>query len=97
MVKAQVSAAKLKTPIDVSPLQSDSEAETLAVQVVLEKLYASRRPCFLVDGAVQRRRVSQTSSGVWSGMLTSKLQVSKQVNALVAKAGLPVYVAPMVP
>lgn len=58
MVDQAVDASLLDIPIDTRPRASNSEAEELALQVVLEKIYKARRPVFLVDGAAQRRRVS---------------------------------------
>lgn len=58
MVDQAVDASLLEIPIDTRPRASNSEAEELALQVVLEKIYKARRPVFLVDGAAQRRRVS---------------------------------------
>ncbi|KAF7196825.1 Pyruvate decarboxylase [Pseudocercospora fuligena] len=57
MVHEKVDATLLNTAIDVSPHPSSKEAEDLALQIVLEKLYAARKPVFLVDGAAQRRRI----------------------------------------
>lgn len=57
MVDQAVDASLLDIPIDTRPRASNSEAEELALQVVLEKIYKARRPVFLVDGAAQRRRV----------------------------------------
>lgn len=58
MVDQAVDASLLDIPIDTRPRASNSEAEELALQVVLEKIYKARRPVFLIDGAAQRRRVS---------------------------------------
>lgn len=58
MVEERVDAKLLETPIDVSYHPSNPGAEDLAMQIVLEKIYAAKRPVFLVDGAAQRRRVS---------------------------------------
>lgn len=58
MVDQAVDASLLDIPIDTRPRASNPEAEELALQVVLEKIYKARRPVFLVDGAAQRRRVS---------------------------------------
>lgn len=57
MVDQAVDASLLDIPIDTRPRASNSEAEELALQVVLEKIYKARRPVFLIDGAAQRRRV----------------------------------------
>lgn len=61
MVDKPVDASLLDTPIDTKPHSSNKGAENIALQVVLDKIYAAKRPVFLVDGAAQRRRVSQVS------------------------------------
>ena len=77
MVSERVNAKLLEDPIDISPHPSNLEAEKLALQIVLDKLYSATRPAFLIDGAAQRRRILPA------------------VHALIRKARLPVYVAPM--
>lgn len=110
MVDQAVDASLLDIPIDTRPRASNSEAEELALQVVLEKIYKARRPVFLVDGAAQRRRVSVFLSFFPSPFLFSLdmraslfltdifflfSQILPAVNALIRKAPLPVFVAPM--
>lgn len=58
MVEQPVPARLLETPIDVTSRPSDKEAEDFAVQIILDRLYEAKRPVFLIDGAVQRRHVS---------------------------------------
>lgn len=57
MVEQKVDANLLDVPIDVSMQRGDPDAESMAVGIILEKLYAARRPVFLVDGAAHRRRL----------------------------------------
>ncbi|KAK3656794.1 hypothetical protein LTR56_002775 [Elasticomyces elasticus] len=57
MVTQTVDATLLDTPIDVSMQRGDPDAESMVLGIILEKLYAARRPVFLVDGAAQRRRL----------------------------------------
>lgn len=57
MVEQSVPAHLLDTPIDVTSHASDKDAENFATQVVLDRLYEAKHPVFLIDGAVQRRRV----------------------------------------
>lgn len=60
MVEQPVPARLLDTLIDVSSRRSNKDAEDFATQVILDRLYKAKRPIFLIDGAVQRRRVCQT-------------------------------------
>lgn len=57
MVEQPVPARLLETPIDVSSHASDKDAEDFATRIVLDRLYEAKHPVFLIDGAVQRRRV----------------------------------------
>nr|POE79583.1 pyruvate decarboxylase [Quercus suber] len=65
MVEQPVPARLLDTPIDVEICASDKDAEDLAVQLILERLYEAKYP------------------------------IRSQVEALVKKSGIPVFVAPM--
>lgn len=53
-----VDASLLERPIDTTYPQNVPEAETAAVQMIIERLYAAKRPCVLVDGCVMRRRLT---------------------------------------
>ncbi|KAI5358021.1 Putative thiamine pyrophosphate enzyme TPP-binding, thiamine pyrophosphate enzyme, central [Septoria linicola] len=77
MVDKPVDTSLLDVPIDTNPHPSNEGAEDIALQVVLDKIYAAERPVFLVDGAAQRRRILPA------------------VHALIRRARLPVFVAPM--
>ncbi|KAF2859294.1 pyruvate decarboxylase [Piedraia hortae CBS 480.64] len=55
MVTQLVDGSLLEKPIDLSPDSSDEDAEQMALSIVLEKLYAAKRPTLLVDGAAPRR------------------------------------------
>lgn len=57
MVTQPVDAELLQTPIDVNYHKSEPEAETMALEIILNRLYKANRPVLLIDGAVERRRV----------------------------------------
>lgn len=77
MVEQPVPARLLDTPIDVTSHASDKEAEDFATQVVLDRLYEAKRPVFLIDGAVQRRRVRPSDRQRWWQTLTGSRSVLK--------------------
>jgi pyruvate decarboxylase len=53
MVTAQVSAALLNTPIDVTP-STDEGFEDTEVETILDKIYTSKQPFIIVDGFASR-------------------------------------------
>lgn len=59
MVKAQVDAAPLKTPIDLSIPDNDEGFEDTEVELILNKMYASKQPFIVVDGCTSRYGVSE--------------------------------------
>src|SRR5947208_11057666 len=46
---AEVSAARLQTPVDVTPL-IDSQVQESAIQAIQETLFAAKKPIMFVDG-----------------------------------------------
>ncbi|EHY53414.1 hypothetical protein HRR83_003622 [Exophiala dermatitidis] len=60
MVKARVSAARLSTPIDISVISAnnDAEAETKTADRILERIYGSKQPFIIVDGFTSRYGIS---------------------------------------
>lgn len=79
MVAESIGAEPLKTPIDVSPHPSNTEAEKLALQIVLDKLYAAKRPAFLIDGALESSDLIITIGTIQSDLNTTGFtyQISK--------------------
>ena len=58
MVKVQVPASPLDTPIDLSIPMNDEGFEDTEVDVILNKMYASKQPFIVVDGCTSRYGVS---------------------------------------
>ena len=59
MVKAQVSAAALEIPLDLSIPLNDEGFEDTEVDLILGKMYASKQPFIVVDGCTSRYGVSE--------------------------------------
>ena len=59
MVKAQVLEADLETPIDLSMPLNDEGFEDTEVELILQKMYASKQPFIVVDGCTSRYGVSE--------------------------------------
>lgn len=57
MVTKTVDAGRLETPIDLS-IAVDDQASLAAAEMILTKLYESKRPVVLVDGCVSRHRLT---------------------------------------
>ncbi|KAK5109000.1 hypothetical protein LTR62_007634 [Meristemomyces frigidus] len=57
IVTETIDASRLDTPIELRKQTSDKEAEDMVLDILLDRLYASKKPVFLVDGAAQRRKV----------------------------------------
>ncbi|KAF4944284.1 hypothetical protein FSARC_14717 [Fusarium sarcochroum] len=57
MVTQPADASLLQTPINCNYHKSEPEAETMALDIILDRLYKAIRPVLLVDGAVERRRL----------------------------------------
>jgi pyruvate decarboxylase len=62
MVRAKVSAAALETPIDLSIPLNDEGFEDTEVDLILNKMYASRQPFIVVDGCTSRYGVSEEAN-----------------------------------
>ncbi|ETI20276.1 hypothetical protein G647_08310 [Cladophialophora carrionii CBS 160.54] len=62
MVRAKVSAAPLKTPIDLSIPLNDEGFEDTEVDLILNKMYASRQPFIVVDGCTSRYGASEEAN-----------------------------------
>jgi pyruvate decarboxylase len=59
MVKARVSAAPLEVPLDLSIPLNDEGFEDTEVDLILNKMYASKQPFIVVDGCTSRYGVSE--------------------------------------
>ncbi|KIX96308.1 uncharacterized protein Z520_08086 [Fonsecaea multimorphosa CBS 102226] len=59
MVKAQVPAAALDVPIDLSIPLNDEGFEDTEVELILNKMYSSKQPLIIVDGCTSRYGVSE--------------------------------------
>jgi pyruvate decarboxylase len=59
MVKAQVPASLLDTPIDLSIPVNDEGFEDTEVDMILNKMYAARQPFIVIDGCTSRYGVSE--------------------------------------
>lgn len=57
MVQAKIEGARLDTPIDLSELPNDPEAEDYVVDVVMKSLRAAKKPIILVDACAVRYRI----------------------------------------
>ncbi|EXJ54629.1 hypothetical protein A1O7_09970 [Cladophialophora yegresii CBS 114405] len=62
MVRAKVPAAALETPIDLSIPLNDEGFEDTEVDLILNKMYASRQPFIVVDGCTSRYGASEEAN-----------------------------------
>ena len=59
MVTAKVPGSRLHTPLDVSIPENDEGFEDTEVDLILERIYASKQPFIIVDGFTDRYGISE--------------------------------------
>lgn len=59
MVKARVLKSALDTPVDLSLPESDEGFEDAEVDLILDRIYASKQPFIIVDGLTSRYGISE--------------------------------------
>ena len=60
---AKVSAARLQTPIDVTP-SIDSQVQESAIQAIQETLFAAKNPVMFVDGLAKSYHVQESCRAI---------------------------------